>query len=53
VPRLHPYADATSSWANDVDRRTRRAAASREGCRSAADDQKQGNEISLLATLSV
>lgn len=29
VPRLHPWADGTSSWANDVYRRTRRTAASR------------------------
>ncbi len=45
-------ADGTSSWANDVYRRTRRAAASREGCQSAADDIGKGKEIKFLATLT-
>jgi hypothetical protein len=38
-------------WANDVYRRTRRAAASQEGCQFPADDK--GKKISLLATFIV
>jgi hypothetical protein len=51
VPRLHPQADGTSSRANDVYRRTRRTAASQEGCQFPADDK--GKEVSLLATFNV
>ena len=46
-------ADGTSSRASDVYRRTRRAAASREGCQSAADDIGKGKEIKFLATFNV
>jgi hypothetical protein len=53
VPRLHPWADGTSSWANDVDRRTRRTAASREDCQFPADDKGKGKETQLLATFNV
>jgi len=44
-PMRHP------SWANDVYRRTRRAAASQEGCQFPADDK--GKEISLLTISNV